>query len=209
MTRRFWITAIAAAVFAFGAAEAKAAPITLDFASSLYNGADGSSLFFAVDQGVLVGVASGPGSTISHTAQGFGVNSGVPFEDPNEVGAAELLLTGFVPSQFVYSVQIERFFSNEFPAPETGYYSINGGAWTPFVATNTSGLFTLNLGLSGVDSIAFSGAGNLLFNDDYAVRSITVEGPRVNQNPVPEPASMILLGSGLVGAFAHRRRKKA
>ena len=200
MNRHVLMGAVAALTIAVSATEVRAATITLDFASALYNGANGVAAFGTVDQGVAVTLSTSTGN-LRHNGQGFGVDSSVLAEDPNEIGRNELLLTGFAPAQYVHSVSIERLFGNDIFGPEEGQYSINGGAFVSFFGNSSTGLFTLNLEQGGITSLSFRGTGNIISDDDFTVRAISIEAP--------EPASMILLGTGLAGAFMQRRRKKS
>jgi hypothetical protein len=204
MRKRFLIGAVAMLAMAFGAADARAATITLDFSTALYSGANGQFAYATTDQGIGVNLAASPAfSTLTTGAQGVGINLPILPDDGGEVGTLETLTVTFGDSQFVETIALEQLFSNERTGAERGQYSINGGAFVPFVALSNTGLLTLNIGAAGVNNIRFqsSSAGSLggIFND-YSVRSINVTA-------VPEPASMILVGSGLVGAFMRRRKK--
>jgi hypothetical protein len=101
---------------------------------------------------------------------------------------------------------------------------INGGQGTSYNATIT-GSVSPNVGQGGVD-ITFGPAQTFTFNDGVNAGSFTLTvadvfvqsgqtanltaGIRGSQNPIPEPATMFLLGTGLAGVAAKvRKRRKA
>jgi hypothetical protein len=182
---------------------ANAAPITIDFTSALYNGANGTGTFNTTDQGVSVALSSS-GGLLSKTSDGLGVDGPTILDDPGEVGFLEVLTGGFAPPLTVYSFSVRQLFYDEFGGPEMGTYRINGGGPNTFTANvSNTGLLTVNLGsVANVTSLQFGVPGNKLFSD-YSVASMSVE------QPVPEPASMMLLGTGLAAAAARLRRRKA
>ena len=203
MKRKILMSAVVALAMVIGATEARAA-IILDFANAgTYGGANGLTTFPTTDQGVAVNLSS-TGGTLRQTSEGLGVNGPTSLDDPGEVGIGELLTIGFSVPQNVYSVSFEQLFTND-PLPglnEQGQYSINGAAFQPFIAVNSSGLLTLLIDADDVTTLRLRVPTSFkTLADDYSVREVAI-------GVVPEPASMILVGSGLVGAFLQRRRKK-
>ena len=88
------------------AARADAAPITIDFTSAAYNGANGLTSYVVVDQGITVGLSTTAGSTLSKTADGLGVNGPTILDDPNEIGWMEVLNGTLAPSVTLYSINV-------------------------------------------------------------------------------------------------------
>jgi hypothetical protein len=85
------------------------------------------------------------------------------------------------------------------------YASLSGPGWQAYTGGLSGSIFdrTANLTpnkLSGLFLVV--GAANSDSDDSFKINSLTAT------NPVPEPATLALLGTGLVGIAVRRRRKK-
>jgi hypothetical protein len=192
----------ALAFVAFSAVQASA--VTIDFTNNVWNPG------FPSDE-ITVGnttVESAPqiplGALSWSNGNGFGVISLVDldptigtFEGVRVTFSQPFTLTSFLLGNLGV-IDLGRF-----TIPEVGYYSLNGGAWQA-VNGVAGGNVNVNVSPIAVTSIVFGYDGISLW--DFTVKSVT--GDFQTQPPsVPEPTSMVLLGSGLAGLVVRARRK--
>ena len=87
------------------------------------------------------------------------------------------------------------------------YNSLNVliGTATDSLPSSLIGGKTLSLNVAGIDHIEFGSTGD--FPNSVYADNLTFEWEALpNANPVPEPTSMLLLGSGLAGIIVWRRK---
>ncbi len=126
----------------------------------------------------------------------------ISFED--EAGGASPVILS--------SVSLGLFFSNEDGGREDGFYGlnqVNNGQLIRFFAEQpirnpqTDGQKTLQIGQSVTSIQLFGGLG-----DPSTLRNSEFNLQGVEASATPEPGSMLLLGSGLAGLVALRRRRR-
>ena len=138
---------------------------------------------------------------------GYGVYNGGGYEN-DEVELPEILSIRFSEAVFAHSFLLTDFFIEDGafgnPYSERGLYSINGGSWNPFTANTPTGngLFTLDLNTE-INRIAFTAMGDV---DGVRDHEFSVAG--VDVAAVPLPPAVLLLGSGMLGLAALRRRMR-
>jgi len=193
----------ALAATALTAASASAA--TIDFTTNAWN----PGLF---NNSATVGnttVTSTPaGSWLSwNHSDGYGVKTGI-FNDA-EIQDGERLNVSFTSPFQLTSFSITNLFKHCFAqscSAERGYYRLDGGAWTAFDATSNSGNLLVTLAPTWVSSLQFGFSPSYDGDSDFNVAELT--GNLATTAPVPEPTSMLLLGSGLIGLASRLRKRR-
>lgn len=165
-----------------------------------YPGLSGTSY---TDTNIFPGVdmtisATGGSLTWDSSDNGIGIQDDEVSGNTNEALSFSFTKTMNIDDFYI----VDLFPDDNGAGAETGLYSIevNGTPYGPqsFGPGNNAGDFTLPLNTQ-VDMITF-------FADDNGFKDFAVAG--FKGEPVPEPGTIVLLGLGLVGVAAYRRKAR-
>ena len=131
---------------------------------------------------------TGPGSQ-GEMSQDFATLSGATYQ------LTFLYANNFIGGPSSSSAQVEITVSGLNTMVTHSTSSSSGLDWTQFTATFVAGS---NLSTLTLKSLVAAGNGGVLF-DNIVIEQIAA--------PIPEPASMIAMGSGVIGLFAFARRR--
>lgn len=184
---------------------------TIDFRKQIWNpnGSDTKTV------GSVTATALGPGDPVLFwsTDDGFGVDGGGRDRERDEINNNERLLITFTSPFQLTGVLITDLFRETLDGvtyDEIGEFRINGGEWEAFSGTATRGenpngeVFFSPPGIEDVWSLEFRAD-----TFDFGGRRNDFSVALLEGSPsVPEPTSLLLMGSGLVGLAARIRRKR-
>lgn len=134
---------------------------------------------------------------------------------PNSVGSmAELAACGktFLRSPWIGDIGLAKAAG---PVLSFGILAFLSAEWalgSPFTASTTTGVWEQfyegwNSGSSTTANLALINQNTLYSGNDFTLDLFVLDTDRPNGTPVPEPGTMMLLGSGLVGMAGWGRKK--
>jgi hypothetical protein len=177
----------------------QASAMTIDFTSSAWNPNPVTDTKTVGDV-TVTSAPTLPLGALSQDSNGIGIASF--FDLGGQVGTLEVLRV-----TFAHPFTLSSFVLSEFTRFETAHYSLDGGAWQDVSQGNTSATTkTISFAPTVVNTI-FLGYDSFSLSD-FRLKSIT--GDFQDAPPsVPEPTSMVLLGTGLAGLVVRKRRLRA
>jgi hypothetical protein len=183
---------------------------TVDFRdAATFGGALNQSSFTASVDGNAITLAATPAGARLWWDSTDGLGVQYLFESDEIQGVERLRISFSAPVRLSGMLITDLF--NENGYLERGFYQLNGsGSWVEFTALSsqtpgTNGELTVPIDSSIlVTSIAFKAPGLVL----YPLQDHEFSVAAIDATPVPIPAAVWLLGSGMVALFGLRRRRQ-
>lgn len=198
---------IVATALMMALSSSSALAISLDFRDASFAAYAGTNNAVFVEDGITITMQAINGKFSWSSSDGFGVD-GKGYED-DEVEHPEAILVSFSDTVLLteltfYDLEQESVLFHTYN--ERGTYAVDGGSAVTFFANPgaPNGVLSLVLPSVSANSVLFTAPG-LVWNSgcleahEYALGGLKAD--------VPEPASMMLLGMGLLGMAAARRKR--